>query len=181
LSVALFIEILQQLLTRQLLAGADDLGDTPIAHLQGPLLAALASEAKANFVAIDRDVTVLQRGDAIAVVLPGVIIVANADERRIQQVDNSGHDLFARQAAQRDVLAHLGPNVWESVGKRDQMLVLGAFPRLTKTWMIAVLLTSPGVAAGGLDVAVRVGADPHVDPGWRHSERLDAPEDVWLG
>src|SRR5262245_39421661 len=40
--------------------------------------------------------------------------------------------------------------------------------------MVAVLLASPGVAAGRRDVAVRGGADPAVGPGRRDAQRLDA-------
>src|SRR6185436_17645299 len=39
--------------------------------------------------------------------------------------------------------------------------------------VVAVLLATPGVPAGRLDVAVRVGADPDVGPGGRDGERLD--------
>src|SRR5262249_43889696 len=120
--------------------------------------------------------TVLQRGETVAVVVPGVVIVANANKRRVQQMHNGGYDLFARQAAQRHMLPHLGPNARERIGEGDQMLVLGAFAQFAETRMIPILLSSPGVSTCGLDVTVRRRADPNVGPGWRNGERLDAPQ-----
>src|SRR5204863_8464424 len=40
--------------------------------------------------------------------------------------------------------------------------------------VVAVLLAPARVARGGLDVAVRIGADPDLDPGRRDGERVEA-------
>ncbi len=40
--------------------------------------------------------------------------------------------------------------------------------------MVAVLLAPARIAAGGLDVAVRIGADPHVGVGGRDGQGADA-------
>jgi hypothetical protein len=47
--------------------------------------------------------------------------------------------------------------------------------------VIPVLLTSAVVDPSGLDVAARVGADPHVLPGRRNDEGTDAVEGVTVG
>src|SRR5262245_38085123 len=50
---------------------------------------------------------------------------------------------------------------------------------LAKVRMMAIVLSSSGVPAGGLDMSER--ADPHASPGPRCRERLDAPQDLGLG
>ena len=155
LNRAAFIAILQQLLARQILAGADDFGDPAVLDLCRPFLAALADEMKAHFGAVDLDMAVLQRGQAIASVLFGVIVVTDPDQRLVEKIDNSGDDLLARQTRQRHVPAHLGPDCGQCVGESDDMLIFGAVPNFAETRMIEVLLAASGVAAGRLQVSVR--------------------------
>src|SRR5262249_60101112 len=71
LQLAVLIEVLEQLLAGQFLAGADDLGDTAIRYGERPLLAALADESEADLRPVDGDVAALQRGQAVAAVLLG--------------------------------------------------------------------------------------------------------------
>ena len=80
LRLAILIEVLQQLLAGQFLAGPDDLGDPSISHAEEPLLAALARKPEAHLVSIDCDMPVLQGRQAITVVLLGVVVIADSDE-----------------------------------------------------------------------------------------------------
>src|SRR5438093_12720304 len=50
------------------------------------------------------------------------------------------------------------------------MLVLRAFPHLAEARMVSILLATPCVTAGCLDVAIRKRADPNVSPGGRDRE-----------
>jgi hypothetical protein len=43
-------------------------------------------------------VPALERGQAVASVLPGVVVVLHADEGALQQMDNGCQDLLARAA-----------------------------------------------------------------------------------
>jgi hypothetical protein len=74
------------------------------------LFAALTGEAETDLIALDRHVPVLQRGEAITVVLPGVIIIPYADQRRFQEMHDGCQNFFPRQPAQCHVLAHCFPN-----------------------------------------------------------------------
>src|SRR5438132_13766155 len=49
-------------------------------------------------------------------------------------------------------------------------------PNLAPSRMIAVLLASPLVPPGGLDMPERVGINPHIGPGRRDHDRLNAPQ-----
>ena len=60
--------------------------------------------------------------------------------------------------------------------KVSSLVVFRLVAHLAPARMIAVLLAPARVAAGGLQVAVRVGADPHLGPGRRDRQRADAPQ-----
>src|SRR5712671_6889389 len=96
-------------------------------------------------------------------------------------MDYRGQDLFAREAKHGHVLPHFRAYGWKSLGECHHMLVFGAFPHFSKARVVAVLLSSPSVPAGSLDVPVCEGANPHVGPGRRYGERLDAPNDLGFG
>ena len=96
--LSLRIEVLQEFLTGQLLARSYDLRDAPIAHGERPLFPAFADEAEADLRARDFDVPALERGQAVASVLPGVVVGLHADEGALQQMDDGCQDLLARAA-----------------------------------------------------------------------------------
>ena len=102
------------------------------------------------------------------------VVVADADQGVFQQVDDGRQDLFARQAA----LAHIGRDALADGGQRlaevEHAFVLRAVAHLAPARMVAVLLAAPVVAAGRLDVAFGVGADPDIGIGRRDRQRFDA-------
>src|SRR5205814_1186755 len=61
-------------------------------------------------------------------------------------------------------------------GERDHALELAVVADAAPARVVAVLLASARIAAGGLQVAAGVGAYPHVAVGGRHGERADALE-----
>src|SRR4051794_27150516 len=63
------VDILKQLLSGELLALTYPPCDAPIPNAQPPYLAALALEVETQFRPIHFDVTVLERGEAVALVL----------------------------------------------------------------------------------------------------------------
>jgi hypothetical protein len=58
----------------------------PVSYAQRPLFAAFTSEAETDLVSLDGHVPVLQRGQAIAVVRPGVIVIPYAYQRGLQEM-----------------------------------------------------------------------------------------------
>ena len=95
-----------------------------------------------------------KRGQAVALVRPGVVVVADADQRGFQQMHDGGQHLLARQPAQRHVLGEPGADRRQRPRELHHVLVLRALAHFAELRVIAVLLAAPGVAAGGLDVAV---------------------------
>jgi hypothetical protein len=113
------------------------------------------SEAETDLVSLDGHVPVLQRGQAIAVVLPGVIVIPYTYQRGLQEMHDGCNNFFPRQTAQCHVLAYCFPNGRQGVCKCDHMLVLRAFRTSRKARMVTILLATLCVTAGCLDMAIR--------------------------
>src|SRR3954454_1544830 len=134
------------------------------------LLAALAPELEAQGGAVDVHVLVAQGGEPKGVVLFGVLLVADPDEGRLQQLDHRGEHLLPPQAAPRHVLLEPLADLGQGLAEGDHAPELGLVAHLPPFGVVAVLLAPAGVAPGRLQVAVRAGADPDVRPGRRDGQ-----------
>jgi hypothetical protein len=70
----------------------------------------------------------------------------------------------------------LWSNCQAASGEGEHAVVFRAVTHLAEAGVIAILLSSPGIAAGRLNMAIGLGADPNVGPGGRDSQCLDALE-----
>ena len=124
---------------------------------------------------------VFERRQAIAVVLLGIVVVPDANERGFQKMDDGGEDLLARKtAAAPCARVTFARTPGSALGKCDHVFVLGTLAHLTEPWLVAVLLAALGIPTGGLDVPFRKRADPDISPGRRDGKRPDPPENVRL-
>src|SRR5690606_38948125 len=64
----------------------------------------------------------------------------------------------------------------QDLAECDHAFVLRLIAHGAPVGMVTILFAVSGIAAGGLDVAVVVGADPNVGPGRRNGEAADAAE-----
>ena len=96
--VAVVVEILEELVAGDVDAALDDVGEAAVVEIDGVVDAAFALEAEGDVRAVDFDVLVAHGGEAVGVVLAGVLFVADTDERGFHEADEGGEDLFARQA-----------------------------------------------------------------------------------
>src|SRR4051794_39794375 len=138
------------------------------------LLAALAPKLEAQGGAVDVHVLVAQGGEPKGVVLFGVLLVADPDEGRLQQLDDRGEHLLPPQAALRHVLLEPLADPGQGLAEGDHAAELGLVAHLPPFGVVAVLLAPAGVAPGRLQVAVRAGADPDVRPGRRYGQLANA-------
>src|SRR5437016_5457925 len=65
---------------------------------------------------------------------------------------------------------------WERFREVNQSAVLRLVAHLSPALVIAVLLSAPSIAPGGLDVTDRAWRDPYIGPCRRDRESSDAPE-----
>ena len=107
------------------------------------LLAALAAEAEAQRRAVDLDVAVAQGGQAERVVGPRVLLVADADQRRLEQAHDRRQHLLARQAAaaprSRSTRARMRGS---AAPKASMRVVLGLVADVAPARVVAVLLAA---------------------------------------
>ena len=119
-------------------------------------------------------VPLAQRGEAEALVGPGVFVVADPDQGDLQQAHGGGEHLLARQAAPGEVGVDAGAELRQRAAERGHAVVLVGVAGGAPVVVIAVLLAAARVAAHRLDVAAPARADPHVGPGRRDHQPADA-------
>src|SRR5690606_13531307 len=102
--LARLVNILEELLARQFLNRAQDLGDAPIRQLHRPPLTRLAGEAKIHLRAINLKVATAQRRQPEAVVLLRIGVVADSHQGFVEKPDNRRDDTRAGYAAPSQVL-----------------------------------------------------------------------------
>src|SRR5262245_8832075 len=135
---------------------------------------ALPAELEAKGRSVDGDVTRRQGRQAERTVRGGVLRVAHADERRLEQPDHRRQHLLPREPRAGKISRDAPPDRREFRGKQGHPRVLRYVADLRPTGTVGVLLASTAVARHSLDVAVRAEADPDVGPGRRDGERPDA-------
>ena len=99
MTCAFVIDVLKQLLSRQLLAAPNETYQASIVHRHLVRRATLAPKLQAQpSISNEPGVPVAKRCEPIARVFAGVRRVADADTRRIEQSDDDGKNLVTRQA-----------------------------------------------------------------------------------
>ena len=165
-------DVLEQLLTGEVLTFGDDAGDSAIAEHDVVWLARLADEPEVERRGRDVDVFVEQCRQAVRVV--GVLGIADPDQRVVEQPDGRGDDTFEREVAAPHVGVDPLAEDRQRMAEVDQRLELGLLSGALPFGVVAVLLAALGVAAGRLDVTVGVDAEPHVRPRRRDHEPAQA-------
>src|SRR5712692_10890 len=174
LALAGRVDVFEQLLPRQVLTLLDDAGEAPVGDRHGVIDSALAAEAEEHFRALDLDVTVAQGREAEGAVLAGVLVVAYADQRLVEQHDHGGEDLAPGQVARAQVALDALADLREDFAEFEHAPELGFVARFAVARMVAVLFSSARVARRRLDVAFGVRAYPDVGPGGGNREGVDS-------
>ncbi len=117
---------------------------------------------------------VAERGQPVRAVRPGVFVIADPDERLLEKTNDGGQHPPPGERGGFQVLRRASPDPGQRQAEFEEAFVLRLVARRAPGPVIAILLPSPGVPAGRLDVPARVGADPDVGPGRRNREGLDA-------
>src|SRR6185437_6410824 len=102
-----------------------------------------------------------------------VLLVADAYECRFQQLHNGRDDLLARKPFAVEIGGNPAAQPRQGPSEYREVLELGALAMLAIARVISVLLPTARIAPGRLQVSVRPGADPHVGPRGRDSQRAN--------
>jgi len=134
----------------------------------------LPLEFEPKGAALDRHVPVAERGQPEAAIQPRIVGIADPDERGIEKVNDGRDDLPEGQAGTSHIALHAASDRRQRMGEVEDVLVFRGVADLEEIRMVAVLLAALRITARGLDVAVRVGADPDIGPGRRHGQPSDS-------
>ena len=110
--------ILEEFLAGQVLARPHDPRQPGVLQVDRVLHAALAAEAKRTRPPATCDVAIAHGRQAVRAVGPGVLVVAHADQRRLQQPHDRGEHLPAGQAGQREVALDARADLRQGRGRR---------------------------------------------------------------
>lgn len=116
---------------------------------------------------------VLERRESEGTVVFRVFIIADADERGIEQGNDQGDDLVLGQAAPVQVLVAAFANDGQLCRERQHAVELGLPSQLRPDGVVQVLATPLLVDPGRLQVPAGITADPHRLPGRRDPQLLD--------
>ena len=171
--LAVISDVLEELLSGQVMQPADDPRHPPVleGHLADP--ARLPGEAELDLGASDLRVPVAQGGEPERLVRVCVLGVAHAQERRLEQPHNGCQHPLARESATRQVAGHPPPDARQGAGEVEQTVVLDLVAFAAPLGVIAVLLSAPRVAPGSLQMAAPVERDPDIAPRGRNGQALD--------
>src|SRR5437867_858576 len=176
LRLALVVDVLEELVTGQLLTVTDHTGQPSIREVDSMTLPSLAAELEAQRGTLNGDVLGAQRREPIGMVLSRVLFVPDSDQRGLEQTDDRGQHLFPRQMRTAEILLDAPTDPGQRTAELDETGILVLVAGLAPARVIPVLLATPGVPAHRLDVAVGEWADPYVRPGGRDGRGFDPAE-----
>ncbi len=174
--MATLVEVLEELLARQVLHAAHDSGDAPIGKRNCVRHATLAPEAQLESRAMHARLALAQRRQAKGIVGTGVFGIADAHIGPLKKAHDRSDGFFPGQSGPRQVARHATPNTRQRVRESGEPFVLRFVPHVAPALVVAVLFAPLRVAAGRLDMAIGAGADPYARPGRRNGKPPNALE-----
>ena len=144
-----------------------------VADLYVLLDAGLPREAELQLFPADPEVIATQRQESVGAVAALILLGADAQGAAIEQPHGARKQPWLRIAPCAQIRGDPISEIGERGAERLESSELRAVPSLAPDVVIAILPSTGGVGAGRLQVAVGVGADPHVLPRGRDRERTD--------
>lgn len=127
-------------------------------------------------VVTQRNVRTQHRREAEGAVVLGVGLAPDPEEAEIEKADRAGEHALASEAVGGEPAARLRPQRPEGGGEVEHALELLAVAPLAPGVVVQVLPPSGRVHSGGLEMAERIGTDPHVRPRGRNRQGADPLE-----
>src|SRR6185503_7429724 len=138
--------------------------EPPVVDVDRVMFPALPAELEADGATSDAHVLVAHRGQPERVVLPRILLVADANETALEQLHERRQYLLARQTRPRQVGACPPPEDRQGTRERLHAIELRLVTCRAPVGVIAVLLAPLRVTAGRLKVAPRICTNPDVGP-----------------
>jgi len=168
------LDVLEQLVSRKVEAAPQNPREPAVGERHVVLAARLAAKAQADAIAGHLDVACAKRREPEAAVVAAIALLTDAHERPIEEPDHRGQNLASWQARRREVAGDGAPDRGQPGGEVGEAVELVQVAQGAPLHVVAILAAAARVAAGRLQMAVRVAADPHRRPRRRNRERIDA-------
>jgi hypothetical protein len=137
--------------------GPDGRPDRLVGDGDLPPLALLGDVVEPHTVPAHGHVPLFQRGDPVVVVQLGVPLAADAEQAQVDEADRGGGHPVPAQVPVAQVRHGGLAQRRQSQREPEHVVELLLVPVLAPPVVVAVLGAAPGVDAGGLDVAQRIG------------------------
>src|ERR1700733_1970681 len=150
-TLAVIVDVLEQMLARDLLTAAYNFSDALIVDQNFMLHAALSAEIEhSSAVADEGDMPVAKRRETEALVVARIFGIADPDASRIEQAHDHSQHFLARQSWKRHVALQDTPQLRQLLAESNHPLKFRAVAKFAPFRVIAILFASASVSARGL-------------------------------
>ena len=139
-----------------------------------------SAKAEAQPGAVDRDVLVLERRQAVGVVGLRVFFIAHANRGALQQTNGGSQHLLSRHAAQRQIVVDPFPDRGEHRPKRCHAAEFRGVAHGPVVRMVAVLFAPASIASDRLQMPTLETTDPNVRPRRRNHKAPNPFQDFCI-
>ncbi len=178
--VASLVDVLKQLVTRQVLAFSDDSRQPAVGEFHGVILPALAAELEVEFGAFNAHVAIAHCGEAEGFVIPCVLVIANANKSSFQEADHGGQHFLFGQSAARQIFGDALPDQGQHGAEGHHAAELRLIAHLAILGVVAILLPPARVPAYRLHMTMGRRADPYIFPSRGNSQGPDPLQVLWV-
>src|SRR5690606_7479167 len=130
----------------------------------------LPLEPERNLIAINFYMLISQGGKAVGSVFPLIVHVPHPDQGFLHDSQGNGGNFVFIQRTFSEIAVDLPPDARKLFSEFKQIVVFVFLPGFFPVRMVNVLLPSPAIDAGSLQVSVGIRTDPDFGPGGRYHQ-----------
>ncbi len=117
---------------------------------------------------------VAQRGQSIRFIGARVFGIADADQRFFEQADDHRKHFDSWQPGQRQISSQSLPQLRQPFAEFDHAMKFSGIAHAAPLGVVTILLAFARIPSGRLQMASRVGTNPHIYIGRRYRQAADA-------
>ncbi len=172
---AILVDVLEQVLAGQVLHLAHHPREAAVGQRDLAQLAALALVAQPQGLAGQLGMALAQGCSPEALVFLRVPLVPDAYGAQIEQADDARHRTLARELVPAQILLDPLAHQRQQLAERHAAVELLALARGAEFGVVAILLATLGIDAGGEDVPIGRRTEPGVAIGGRQGDGVEPP------
>ena len=151
---AAILDILEQMLARQVAQPTHDRSQVPVGQSHFALLARLGAKEKAQRLTLHLRMTLAERGCAITAILPDVAFISHAERGKVEQANDRGGHLARAKPAIVKIAQHRAAKRRKRFAELLALRKFALFILRDESRMIAILAPAFLVGSKGKDMAI---------------------------